>query len=109
MGHHNTWLHSIIFALKGKMTLAVHHQVPVSDIMVDPFKPDPNFMAKLYSSDLEDELVQVEWVISHLMCNIFSACCCLVSLMHKWPFFFPILAIQLLNSSQDYMCTMYIR
>ncbi|KAF8591820.1 hypothetical protein K439DRAFT_1644119 [Ramaria rubella] len=56
-----------IFYHGGEMTFAVRHQQPAIDDIVDPFKPYPHFPAKLYSSDLSEqlEIVKVNWVVGH--------------------------------------------
>jgi len=49
------------------MVFAVQRQLEAPQGVLDPFKPYPNFAAKLYSSRLSEELevVHVDWVLCH--------------------------------------------
>ena len=53
----------------------VQHQLPVATQTLDPFQHYPDFPAKLYLSQLQDELelVKPEWIVAHFACWKISA------------------------------------
>ncbi|KAF8583154.1 hypothetical protein K439DRAFT_1349307 [Ramaria rubella] len=56
-----------IVLLEGRITFVVRRHNPAVSGIVDPFAPYPHFPAKLYSSQLAEqlEIVQVQWVLGH--------------------------------------------
>jgi len=49
------------------MVFTVQRQLEAPQGVLDPFKPDPHFTVKLYSSRLSEELevVHVDWISCH--------------------------------------------
>jgi hypothetical protein len=56
-----------IFEREGKMVFAIQCQLDAHPGIVDPFEPYPHFPAKLYSSNMCDELeiMHVDWIMCH--------------------------------------------